>query len=155
MGDYADFCEMYGGCAGDPDFIDNWLAKYVTGDENHTSKSVKAKIESNDFLPKGKIVHIIKLLAEYPAKPVGIIWNKKLKESLDCSRANYLKSTDHDDPASWFVRKGFTVRSSKVGDYWYQVVFKENNNETRLSNIERKNYERLCPILNPEWFREQ
>lgn len=158
MGDYQDFCESFGGCAGDPDFMDNWLDKYVTNDENHKSKSVRAKTKSNvvnNILPKGKIVHIIKLLAEYPAKPVGIIWNKKLTESLECTSANYLNSTDYDDPASWFVRKGFTVRSSKSNGYWYQVVFKETNNETQLSNIDRKSYESLCPNLNPEWFREE
>lgn len=30
MGDYADFCEMYGGSASDPDFMDNWLDEYAS-----------------------------------------------------------------------------------------------------------------------------
>lgn len=30
MGDYADFCEMYGGSASDPDFMDNWLAEHAS-----------------------------------------------------------------------------------------------------------------------------
>lgn len=29
MGDYADFCEMYGGSAGDPDFMDKWIDEHV------------------------------------------------------------------------------------------------------------------------------
>ncbi|KAA1159399.1 hypothetical protein EU508_12600 [Pseudoalteromonas fuliginea] len=30
MSDYSDFCEMYGGSASDPDFMDNWLDEYVS-----------------------------------------------------------------------------------------------------------------------------
>ena len=29
MGDYEDFCESFGGDAGDPDFMDNWLYENV------------------------------------------------------------------------------------------------------------------------------
>jgi hypothetical protein len=29
MGDYSDFCEMYGGSPNDPDFIDNWIEEYA------------------------------------------------------------------------------------------------------------------------------
>jgi hypothetical protein len=31
MGDYADFCESYGGSANDPDFMDRWLDEYASG----------------------------------------------------------------------------------------------------------------------------
>lgn len=34
MSDYSDFCESYGGCASDPDFMDNWLAQYASGIES-------------------------------------------------------------------------------------------------------------------------
>jgi len=30
MGNYSDFCEMYGGSAGDPDFMDNWLDEHAS-----------------------------------------------------------------------------------------------------------------------------
>lgn len=30
MGDYSDFCEMYGGSASDPDFMDNWLDEHAS-----------------------------------------------------------------------------------------------------------------------------
>ena len=33
MSDYADFCEMMGGSAGDPDFFDDWLAKIGAQDD--------------------------------------------------------------------------------------------------------------------------
>ncbi|MGK0273344.1 MAG: hypothetical protein ACI88H_004024 [Cocleimonas sp.] len=29
MGEYSDFCEMYGGSASDPDFMDNWLEEHA------------------------------------------------------------------------------------------------------------------------------
>ncbi|ENM5855746.1 hypothetical protein NTE09_003784 [Vibrio mimicus] len=29
MGDYADFCESYGGSASDPEFMDRWLKENV------------------------------------------------------------------------------------------------------------------------------
>lgn len=34
MGDYADFCEMYGGNAGDPDFMDQWIDDHVMAYED-------------------------------------------------------------------------------------------------------------------------
>ena len=29
MGDYADFCESFGGSASDPDFMDRWMEEHV------------------------------------------------------------------------------------------------------------------------------
>ena len=147
MGDYQDFCESYGGCASDPNFMDEWIQKYLCDEDNNYDK----KASTSDTLPKGKLVHIIKLTASYPAKPVGIIWNKKLPDNLSCNGANHLTSTDYDDPASWFVRKGFTVRSSKNNGYWYQIAFKKNHNETYLSRDELKEYESICSTLNSNW----
>ena len=56
MGDYQDFCEAYGGCASDPDFMDNWLAEYAGDDsiKSHISKFdytnliAKYKLTSNE-----------------------------------------------------------------------------------------------------------
>lgn len=147
MSDYQNFCESFGGCASDPDFMDKWMEEYLVNEVK------KAKTNVVDFLSKGKIVHIIKLLASYPAKPMGIIWNKELAEPLPCAGSNYLKSTEHDDPASWFLRKGFTVRSIKTNGYWYQVAFKDTNPETQLEERERKDYESICFTLNPNWVK--
>ena len=156
VSDYQDFCESFGGCASDLDFMDKWMDEHLVGEI--TSKAVNVKIRTtpttkNDILPVGKIVHQIKLLATYPAKPMGIIWNTKLNEPLLCTNANYLNSTDHDEPASWFVRKGFTVRSKKINGYWYQIAFKATNPETQLGEQDRKEYESICSSLNPEWIR--
>lgn len=147
MSDYQDFCESFGGCASDPDFMDKWMEEYLVNVVEATKTTV------GDFLPNGKIVHIIKLLATYPAQPKGIIWNKELSEPLPCAGSNYLKSTEHDDPASWFIRKGFTVRSIKTNAYWYQVAFKDTNPETQLEERERKDYESICSNLNPNWVK--
>ena len=108
-----------------------------------------------NVLPKGKLVHIIKLIASYPAKPVGIIWNKKLPDNLRCNGANHLISTDYDDPGSWFVKKGFTVRSSKNNGYWYQIAFKGSPDETYLSAHALKEYEAICSTLNSDWVTNE
>lgn len=50
MGDYADFCESYGGSANDPDFMDQWLDKYASGSasvDRYISKSEEAKFVSD------------------------------------------------------------------------------------------------------------
>ena len=127
--------------------IDDMIHIQFNGKDNNSNK----KTNTRDNLPKGKLVHIIKLIASYPAKPVGIIWNKKLPDNLSCNGANHLTSTDYDDPASWFVRKGFTVRSSKNNGHWYQIAFKKNHNETCLSQDEVKEYESICSSLNSDW----
>ncbi len=44
MGDYSDFCESYGGCASDPDFMDKWLDQYASGTES-ISKLISKKEE--------------------------------------------------------------------------------------------------------------
>jgi len=149
VSDYQDFCESFGGCASDPDFMDKWMDEYLA--DEAPVKSKRSPI--NDTLPKGKLVHIIKLLATYPAKPMGIIWNKELPRALPCNGSNHLISTDHDDPASWFVRKGFTVRSSRANGYWYQIAFKSNHSDTYLKENELKDYESICSTLNPDWVR--
>ncbi|WP_208669496.1 hypothetical protein [Pseudomonas arsenicoxydans] len=147
MSDYQDFCESFGGCASDPDFMDKWMEEYLVDEVKETKTTL------GDILPNGKIVHIIKLSATYPARPMGVIWNKELSESLPCAGSNYLKNTEHDEPASWFVRKGFTVRSIKTKGFWYQVAFKDTNPETRLEERERKDYESICSTLNPDWVK--
>lgn len=54
MGDYADFCESYGGSASDPDFMDKWLDQYASGTESldkYISKSEEIKFKSKYNLP--------------------------------------------------------------------------------------------------------
>lgn len=48
MSDYQDFCEMFGGNASDPDFMDNWLAEYCT-EISSAASDFKSKIESFDY----------------------------------------------------------------------------------------------------------
>ena len=144
MSDYQDFCESYGGSANDPDFFDRWLNEYVTN-TNQASTITK------DILPKGKLIHIVKLIATMPAAPVGVIWNKALAKPLECYSSNHLISSDYDDPASWFVRNGFTVRSSEFNGYWYQVIYKHDHASTYLTVPKTKEYEKICDNLNKNW----
>lgn len=49
MSDYQDFCEAFGGCASDPDFMDNWLAEY--GGDNYI-KSPLSQFDYTDIAKK-------------------------------------------------------------------------------------------------------
>jgi len=53
MGDYSDFCESYGGDASDPDFMDNWLEKYASG--NTPIDKYISKNEENKFKQEYKL----------------------------------------------------------------------------------------------------
>ena len=136
MSDYEDFCESYGGCASDPDFMDDWLGKFTIG-----------FLACNDceMLPKGKLVHIVKLIASPPpARPIGIIWNRTLAENLSCVKANNLNKRYGISPAAWFLERGYTVRSQREGDHWYQVIYKETNELTCISRPMQREYESIC-----------
>ena len=43
MGDYADFCEMYGGSPNDPDFMDRWF-----DEDNKKTKSIDRFISNRE-----------------------------------------------------------------------------------------------------------
>lgn len=43
MSEYQDFCEAFGGCTSDPDFMDDWLTEYG-GD-----KSIESKLSRFDY----------------------------------------------------------------------------------------------------------
>lgn len=45
MSDYSDFCESYGGSAGDPDFMDDWLNKYA-GETKSQTNNISIKYEA-------------------------------------------------------------------------------------------------------------
>ncbi len=54
MGDYQDFCGSNGGCAGDPDFMDNWLDNNCRESppaklRNKMTKEEKERINSFDY----------------------------------------------------------------------------------------------------------
>ena len=156
MGDYQDFCEAYGGCASDPDFMDNWLDKYARDDapnkavKSHAQRAINSApkpIDSN-LLPKGKLIHMVKLTGSRPAKALKVIWDITLKTEINCKNANFLQGRDYDDPARWFTANGFTVRSMKENNNWYQVVFKDTNERTKLSEKEKKEYESIA--FNPK-----
>ena len=149
MGDYQDFCEAYGGCASDPDFMDNWLDKYARPDNYKVKRVAKNKeltidSTSTNNIPKGKLVHMVKLTGSRPAKAIKVIWDIILKENINCSKANYLGGLDYDDPARWFVANGFTVRSMKERGHWFQLIFKASNTETKLTDAQKSEYESIA-----------
>ena len=155
MGDYQDFCESFGGCASDPDFMDDWLDKYARDDRpvktkpkirvaTHTREIRSSETLVSQRLQPGKLIHMVQLTGDRPAKAIRALWDITLKNVLVCHKANFLTSVDYNDPASWFVENGFTVRSMKENDKWYQVIFKSTNEETALSDQKKKEYESMA-----------
>jgi len=148
MGDYSDFCEEFGGSASDPDFMDQWIETYLCTESIPESKGNFQLNKSNqnyhNYLPKGKLIHMVKLTGSSPAKPIGIIWNIYLKKTLFFTKANELKGIKNDDPARWFIDLNFTVRSRNENGYWYQVIFQDSDEKTRLSKEKKQKYELIA-----------
>lgn len=144
MSDYQDLCEMYGTDASDPDFLD-WLIDGA-GDSSREHKE-NQHFQCNTRLPSGRLVHMVKLVASNPAKPVAAKFNFKLPTEIGFSKANILSSPDLENPAGWFVERGFTVRSMKENGYWYQLAYKATNDLTILSKEMVENY---CSFANLE-----
>ena len=128
MSDYEDLCEMYGTDAGDPDFID-WFIGLISDQEPRIEKN-----EISDGLPKGRIVHMVKLNNAKPAKPIDAKFHFKLPNDASFIKANVLRYANLDEPAGWFVKHGFIVRSMKENNFWYQLAYKNTDAETILSN---------------------
>ncbi|CAM3935982.1 hypothetical protein [Pseudomonas wadenswilerensis] len=115
MGDHEYLCSLYGLEAGeDEDLIDIVLA----GD----TKELRAQ-EDISCLAPGRLVHRIWLTKNVPACVVKVELNSRLSEELNLNGFNTLSSNSPQDPGSWFVEKGFTVRSKKINGFWQQYAF--------------------------------
>ncbi|EGQ9707358.1 hypothetical protein ACTNIH_004646 [Vibrio parahaemolyticus] len=130
MGDFAYLSNKYGLSAENADE----LVERILESDVKFAKSEAEKISLN----KGRDVHLIRLTKEKPAKVFEVELNTQLSESILFSGFNYLDSPDYRSPGSWFVDRGFTVRSKDFGSYWLQVAFAESGpvNITRSEVIE-------------------
>ena len=95
--------------------------------------------EEAHTLTKGRQVHRISLTNETPATVVRAEINVKLESDVSLYKYNHLESTDFDSPGSWFVRKGFTVRSTKENGCWIQYAF-NSSGPTNLTRTEIMEY---------------
>ncbi|MBU2952737.1 hypothetical protein [Marinobacter sp. F3R08] len=113
----------------DHDVIDAVLDK-ISAQERTT--------EEQYLIKKGREVHRITLTKNVPATVLQVELNTPLDEDVCLTRFNELDSPDSRNPGSWFVQKGFTVRSKKEGGHWVQYAFKSNgaNNLTRSEIME-------------------
>lgn len=89
-------------------------------------------------LNAGKIVHLIWLTTSSPAKVMKVAFYITLQDTLHFKGFNHLTHETLDNPGSWFVNKGFTVRSKKANGNWLQCIFPGNSvvNLTRSEIIE-------------------
>lgn len=130
MGDTEYLCDLYGI---DPSESHKLVDIILEGDE----KDIKAEQDALSLEP-GRMVHLIWLTSASPAQVVKVELNTRLKERLCFQGFNQLSDVDFNDPASWFLRKGFTVRSTKVNGRWLQCAFASSGptNLTRSEIIE-------------------
>lgn len=138
MSDHNYLCRLYGV---DPAQSDELIEKILEEDE----KYMRAEQEQI-FLDVGRLVHLVWLTSETPAKVIKVEFNKVLEEPLEFTGFNHLTSMGRKDPGRWFLEKelGFKVRSKKVNGLWLQCVFGGGN----LVRSEMIEYLRNCTELN-------
>jgi len=90
------------------------------------------------ILEKGREIHKITLTKSVPASVIKAELNIPLEHDVHLAKFNNLDSTDYQSPGAWFVRQGFTVRSTKENGHWVQYAFKSvgANNLTRSEIME-------------------
>lgn len=134
MSDNAYLCELYGlGPERSHELVDSVLEK----DERELRDR-----EDWVSLEAGRLVHLVRLTPDSPAKVLRVEFNKVLEERLELAAFNELQGKSPDGPGQWFVGKGYTVRSRKTGGYWFQVAFGREN-LVRSEMAEYLNHARL------------
>ncbi|WP_010448811.1 hypothetical protein [Vibrio rotiferianus] len=141
MSDYQELCERYGTTAGDPDFMD-WFLDHINSEEVAKTYPPNAIVNG---LNKGRLVHMVKLTATRPARPIAAKFHLILPNDVSFTKSNVLTIDTLDEPAGWFVSKGFTVRSMKENGCWYQLAYKSTDQETTLSKALVNEY---CSFAN-------
>ena len=119
MSDHRHLCELYGL---EPSHSHELVDVILEEDEKELRDG-----EDRLSLEAGRLVHLILLTPDSPARVVGVEFNKVLDEPIDFSEFNELRGKSRDDPGQWFAEKGYLVRSRKTGGHWFQVVFGRGN----------------------------
>lgn len=115
------------------------MAKILNAKNGFLDKISSEKVKNTYFvnqtvigLDKGRLVHMVKLTATRPARPVDVKFNFILPRDISFKNANILCCNSLDEPAGWFIQKDFIVRSMKENDFWYQLAYKDTNQKTWL-----------------------
>lgn len=119
MSDHSYLCDLYGL---ELSHSDELVDVILEEDENELRDK-----EDMQSLDVGRLVHLVLLTTDSPAKVVQVEFNKVPDEPLDIRRFNQLLGRSQDDPGLWFLDKGYTVRSRKTNGYWFQVAFGKGN----------------------------
>jgi hypothetical protein len=122
MSDYSDFCESYGGCASDPDFMDDWLDNHASG-----AKSVSKVISKKEELS---------LKFEY--KLTDKSW-KQVKEYASIYRKNSL--TKHHEVNNYITSNGLW------GNFSEMRSMNDHGNEKVVKGITEMYFKLICELL--------
>lgn len=81
------------------------------------------------LLDAGRLVHLVWLTSDSPAKVIKVEFNKVLEVPLEFWGFNHLTDMAPEEPGQWFLerKRGFKVRSKKVNGFWFQCVFGGGN----------------------------
>jgi hypothetical protein len=136
MSDFEDLCEMYNIGSNNSENLINIILK---------EDALNDKLKREEYaLEIGRHVHIIWLTTNTPATVVKVELNTILEERVVFDYFNELCNPSFEHPGSWFVRKGFTVRSRKFDGYWLQYAFSNSGQE----NITRSEIMEYLDIVN-------
>lgn len=103
------------------------------------------------YLDAGRLVHLVWLTSDTPAKVLKVEFNKVLQELQEFQGFNHLSDMAPEDPGQWFLKRnrGFKVRSKKINGFWIQCVFGGGN----LVRSEMIEYLRNCTDLDFDVFK--
>ena len=119
MSDLGDLCDLYG----IEPHRSHELADSVLEEDEKGLRDEEDRLS----LDAGRLVHLILLTPDSPARVLMVEFNKVLDDPFYFSGFNELRGKSRDDPGQWFVEKGYTVRSRKTGGHWFQVAFGRGN----------------------------
>jgi hypothetical protein len=104
--------------------LKDWKSLYKLVElKQKDQNDVLQKLQKTMSIAEGTLVHLVVLDSEYkPSRPIKIVFNNILSESLKLESFNMLVDDSVEAPGSWFVREGYNVFSTRLDNKWVQVA---------------------------------
>ncbi|MCD9541227.1 hypothetical protein GLP22_08405 [Photobacterium carnosum] len=136
MGDYQDFCESNGGCASDPDFMDNWLSENCH--EESTSSFFLKNTQNKEIEYKAiKTFNYTSIKNEYELTELEII---QIKQYMDVF-------VDHKFIEQKEVNN-FITEKKGWGEFSEIRSMNDHGEHKNIPGILPKFYSVTCAVLN-------
>lgn len=135
MSDYQDFCESNGGCASDPDFMDNWLSESCSEDSSRAS-SKKNILEKNIEYKAITKFNYTNIKKEYELTELEFY---QIKKYMDIFVDN--KFIDQKDTNNYITEKKYWNKFSEIRS------LNDHGEHKEIPGILPKFYRVTCDIL--------